>query len=92
MDDIPQVNQFENEFLTTPFTEKEIRDAIFDMDHNKAPGLKGFTAELYQQFCDVNKEDLMRMFHDLHKGDVPLISLNFGVIILLPKTQDASKI
>jgi len=71
MDDIPQVNQFENEFLTTPFTEKEIRDAIFDMDHNKTPGLKGFTAEFYQQFCDVNKEDLMRMFHDLHKGDLP---------------------
>jgi len=34
----------------------------------------------------------MQMFHDLHRGDIPLFSLNFGVIKLLPKTQDASKI
>ena len=32
------------------------------------------------------------MFHDLHNGDLPLLSLNFGVITLLPKTQEASKI
>ena len=32
------------------------------------------------------------MFHDLHNGDLPLFSLNFGVITLLPKTQEASKI
>ena len=37
-DDIPQVSSLENAFLVAPFTEKEIRDAIFDMDHNKAPG------------------------------------------------------
>ena len=32
------------------------------------------------------------MFHELHSGDLSLLSLNFGVITLLPKTQDASKI
>ena len=36
-DDIPQVSSLENAFLVAPFTEKEIRDAIFDIDHNKAP-------------------------------------------------------
>ena len=92
MDDIPQVSQSENDFLTAPFTEKEIRDAIFDMEHNKAPGPDGFPAEFYQQFWDVIKGDLMQMFHDLHKDDLPLFSLNFGVITLVPKTQGASKI
>ena len=62
------------------------------MDHNKAPGPDGFPAEFYQQFWDVIKGDLMQMFHDLHNGDLPLFSLNFGVITLLPKTQEASKI
>ena len=92
MDGIPQVSQSENDFLTAPFTEKEIRDAIFDMEHNKAPGPDGFPAEFYQQFWDVIKGDLMQMFHDLHKDDLPLFSLNFGVITLVPKTQGASKI
>ncbi|KAG2558681.1 hypothetical protein PVAP13_8NG264802 [Panicum virgatum] len=43
--DIPQVSSSENEFLMAPFTEKEIRDAIFNMEHNKAPGPDGFPAE-----------------------------------------------
>ena len=34
----------------------------------------------------------MQMFHDLHKGDISLFSLNFDVRTLLPKTQEASKI
>ena len=48
IDDIPQGSQEENEFLTAPFTEKEVRDAVFDMEHNKAPGPDGFPAEFYQ--------------------------------------------
>ena len=48
MDDIPQVSPLENAFLVAPFTEKEIQDAIFDMDHNKAPGPDDFPAEFYQ--------------------------------------------
>jgi hypothetical protein len=34
----------------------------------------------------------MEMFHDLHKGDILLFSLNFGVITLIPKVQDANRI
>ena len=91
-EDIPQVTQAENEFLTAPFTEKEIREAIFDMEHNKAPGPDGFPAEFYQHFWDVVKGDLIQMFHELHSGEIPIFSVNFGVITLLPKTQDTSRI
>lgn len=45
--DIPQINSIENVFLTTPFVEKEVREAIFEMEHNKAPGLDGFPTEFY---------------------------------------------
>ena len=68
IDDIPQVSQSENKFLTASFTEKEIRDAIFAMQRNKAPGHDGFPTEFYQQFWGVIKGDLMHMFHDLHRG------------------------
>ena len=90
--DIPQVTQAENEFLTASFTEKEIRDAVFAMEHNKAPGPDGFPAEFYKKFWDVIKVDLMQMFHDLHSGTLPLFSLNFGVITLIPKVQEANRI
>ena len=91
-DDIPQVTQSENEFLTAPFTEKEFRDAVFAMEHNKAPGPDGFPAEFYQKFWDIIKDDLMQMFLDLRAGDLPLYSLSFGVITLVPKVHEANRI
>ena len=36
-EDIPHVSIEENEFLMAPFSEKEIREAVFQMEHNKAP-------------------------------------------------------
>ena len=46
-DDIPQVTAEENDILTTPFSEEEVRAAVFQMEHNKAPGPDGFPAEFY---------------------------------------------
>jgi mannosylglycoprotein endo-beta-mannosidase len=40
--DIPQVSQEENEILTREFTESEVREAVFQMEHNKAPGPDSF--------------------------------------------------
>jgi hypothetical protein len=55
------------------------------MKHNKAPDPDGFHAEFYQAFWKVSKGDLMALFKDFYKGRLPLFSLNFGIITLLPK-------
>jgi hypothetical protein len=49
-DDISQVTGEENAILTAPFSENEIKVAIFQMEHNKAPGPDGFPMEFYQKF------------------------------------------
>jgi hypothetical protein len=92
IDDIPQVSDLENEILTSPFTMDEVKKAIFEMEHNKAPGPDGFPAEFYQVFWEVIKEDLLLLFHEFHKGDLPLFSLSFGIITLLPKQKEAKQI
>ncbi len=38
------------------------------------------------------KNDLMALFREFHKGTLPLYSLNFGIIVLLPKKADAKQI
>ena len=88
-EDIPQVSDLENEILSDAFTEKEIREAIFQMELNKAPGPDGFLAEFYQTFWEVIKPDLLALFNEFHQGSLPLHSLNFGVITLLPKKAEA---
>src|SRR6266498_4667055 len=60
------------------------------MEHNKAPGPDGFPAEFYQKFWNTIKGDLLTMFQDLFRGEFPLFSLNFGIITLIPKVQDAN--
>nr|AAV43883.1 hypothetical protein [Oryza sativa Japonica Group] len=37
-EDMAQVTQVENNFLTALFSEEELKEAIFAMEHNKAPG------------------------------------------------------
>ena len=91
-EDITQVLEEENRSLVEEFTEKEVRDAIFQMKHNKAPGPYGFPVEFYQVFWNLIKDDLMALFRDFHNGDLDLFSLNFGVIILIPKLQEVKRI
>ncbi|XP_062193487.1 uncharacterized protein LOC133896859 [Phragmites australis] len=88
--DIPQISDIENDMLVEGFSEKEVKEAIYGMEHNKAPGPDGFPAEFYQVFWEVIKADLMALFDDFHEGDLPLFRLNFGIITLLPKVKDAA--
>jgi hypothetical protein len=92
VDDIEQVSQEENDLLTRPFTMDEVWEAIFQMEHNKAPGSDGFPAEFYQSCWEIIKNDLMTLFREFHNEDLPMYSLNFGTIILLPKYREAIKI
>ena len=91
-EDMPQVSNLENEILADSFTEAKVMMAIFQMKHNTAPGPDGFPVELYQVFWEVIKGDLMALFEDFHRGELPLHSLNFGTIILLPKGSEANRI
>jgi hypothetical protein len=63
-----------------------------EIKHNKAPGLDGLSAEFYQFFLDVIKDDLMALFKEFHNVILPLFKLNYGIITLLPKKNDVTSI
>ena len=48
--------------------------------------------EFYQVFWRVIKDDLVHLFADLHQEALDLYSLNFGIITLISKIQNATKI
>jgi hypothetical protein len=72
VEDIPQVTGEESGRIIEEFSEKEIRDAIFQMKHNRAPGPDGVPAEFNQVFWSLIIDDLMAMFRDFHRGNLPL--------------------
>ena len=84
--DIHQVSDEENDLLTAPYSEEEVRKAVSLMEHNKASSPDGFPAEFYQNFWEVINLDLL-LFSYLHVGQLDLFRLNFREIILLPKVN-----
>jgi hypothetical protein len=62
---------------------------ISRVDHDRSPGPDGFPEEFYQIIWDIIKIDLMAMFGQLKSGESPSLKLNFGVITLLPKKENA---
>lgn len=68
----------ENERLQAPFSAEEIKQAIDSCYAEGAPGPDGLPFLFYQNFWDVVKVDLVRLFKDLYR-------LNFALITLIPK-------
>jgi hypothetical protein len=92
VEDIPKITSSDSETLLADFSEKEVREAIFQLKHNKVPGHDGFPAEFYRVFWSLIKDDLMAMFRDFHAGDLPLFCLNSRIITLIPKEKAAKRI
>ena len=79
-------------WLDRPFTEEEVRRAVFQLNKEKAPGPDGFTIAVYQECWDVIKEDLMRVFLEFHTNGVINQSTNATFIALVPKKSQSFKI
>jgi len=86
------VQDFENEILTQPFSEEEIKEALFQMEKNKAAGPDSIPIEFYQSCWEIVKNDIVQLFDDFYNGLLDVSRLNYGVITLLPKVVDAEKI
>jgi len=82
----------DNEFLTRPFSEEEVKRVVFDMKENTAPGPDGFSVTFYKYCWEIVKGDFMDMVNDFYLGNLDIGRLNYGVITLIPKVKDANNI
>ena len=77
--------------LDSLFTEEEISRVIFQLDRDEALGPYGFTITVFQDCCDVIKEDLVRVFAEFHRCGIINQSTNATFIALLPKKIQTKK-
>lgn len=87
-----KLDEADNKILCQPFSDTEIKSALFQMEKNKAPGPDKISIEFYQCCWDIVKHDIVALFNDFHDGRSDISRLNYGIITLLPKIKDASKI
>jgi hypothetical protein len=83
-----KVSVNKNDSLCKPFSESEVKYALFQKKHNKAAG----PVEFYQACWDIIKSDIMELFNGLYMGKLDVSRISYGVITLLPKVVDADKI
>jgi hypothetical protein len=54
--------------LTKPFSEEEIKTALFLMERNKAAGPDGLPIEFFQKCWEIVKDDVCELFSNLYLG------------------------
>jgi hypothetical protein len=86
------IDAADRELLEVPFSEKEVRAAIANMKSNSAPGPNGFIVVFFKKLWGKITGVLLKMVRDFNNNNLDLKRLNFGVITLVPKLQDANKI
>jgi mannosylglycoprotein endo-beta-mannosidase len=86
-----KVTEADNDEITKPFSEEEIKEAFFQMETNKLAGPDNIPIELYQKCWEIIKEDIIELFDDFHKGVLDVSKITYGIITLLPKVINAEK-
>ncbi|XP_077234220.1 uncharacterized protein LOC143876406 [Tasmannia lanceolata] len=78
--------------LEIPFSEEEIRIALFSLAQDKAPGPDGFCLAFFQTCWDTVKSDLIRFFLEFFEGAILDKGTGATFLVLIPKIDGASKV
>jgi hypothetical protein len=74
-----------NEKLVPPFTESEVKLALFQMYPLKAPGPDGYPAHFFQKHWDLCGEEVTRAVLRILRGEDSPAGINKTFVVLIPK-------
>jgi hypothetical protein len=66
-----------------PFTLEEVKETIFEMKEESAPGPDGFGVGFYKKHWETVRGEIMAMVNDFYWDNLDLERLNYGVITLV---------
>nr|GFA62898.1 putative RNA-directed DNA polymerase, eukaryota, reverse transcriptase zinc-binding domain protein [Tanacetum cinerariifolium] len=78
----------QNQFLSSPICDSEIRDAVWDCGSDKSPGPDGFTFAFYKKFWDTIKKDVVGFVQDFFTSGFLPRGCNTSFIALIPKVSN----
>jgi len=93
LSEIPQmITANENSILNRPISLKEIKDVVFKMSPDKAPGPDGFTPRFFIHCWDIIKKDLSKMIRRSQACTKIGGSTNSAFLALIPKEKGANQL
>lgn len=90
---IPNIVTFvENDMLTAVPLAEEIKNAVFDLSGDSAPGPDGFPGHFYYHFWHIIGNDVVKSTQYFFTHNYIMPNLNSNLIILIPKIVGANKL
>ena len=82
------ITQQQNNMLVAPFSEEEVRLAIWDCGSDKSPGPDGFNFKFIKMFWPLIKPDVLRFLDEFYVNSVFPKGCNASFLALIPKVAD----
>ncbi|GKV41384.1 hypothetical protein SLEP1_g48927 [Rubroshorea leprosula] len=90
--DFKKISHEEKAMLEAPFSEEEVRQAVWSCESTKAPGPDGFNFKFVKEMWGTLKDDVMGYISDFHKHGKLVRGMNCSFIALIPKVNSPQKI
>ncbi|PNX81188.1 cysteine-rich receptor-like protein kinase [Trifolium pratense] len=87
-----RLSHMENSSLTKPFTETEVKLAVWDYDSYKSPGPDGINFGFIKDFWAELRVDVMRFILDFHRNGKLTKDINSTIIALIPKIDSPQRL
>ncbi|GKB85854.1 RNA-directed DNA polymerase, eukaryota, reverse transcriptase zinc-binding domain protein [Tanacetum coccineum] len=89
---VKKVTEADALFMIRDVSDKEVRDAMFDIGDNKAPGPDGFNACFFKKAWSVIGKDVIKAVKEFFLSGRILGDINATIISLIPKIQVPNKV
>ncbi|XP_074317080.1 uncharacterized protein LOC141653264 [Silene latifolia] len=74
------------DILLAPVTKEEVKDVIFHIPNDKAPGQDGYSSKFFKDSWDIVGEEVNEAIMDLFQSGSLLMQINATMVTLIPKT------
>ncbi|XP_058768559.1 uncharacterized protein LOC131642300 [Vicia villosa] len=86
--DLKKLHVSEGLSLERPFTELEIKEAIWSCDVNKSAGPDGYSLDFFKRFWSVIRVDVLKMCNYFYLKGSLVKSITSSFLVLIPKTNN----
>jgi hypothetical protein len=87
-----QLSHMEGSGLIKPFSEEEVKAAVWDCDSYKSPGPDGVNFGFIKDFWEDIKGEVMRFISDFHRNSKLSRGINSTFIALIPKVDSPQRV
>ena len=83
----------QNEYLTKLIIKNELKQAIYQMQNDKSPGIDGIPVEFYKTFNETLENDLIQLYNNILFLEKSITNtMKQAIITLIPRKGDLNQL